>query len=100
MRISDWSSDVCSSNLLGPGVAAMDEHRHVRAQAQAQLGQLADAQVQPPEPVQGTQHGGGIGRPAAEPAPNRNAFFDGDIDTLWCFRLRLDRKSTRLNSSH
>src|SRR3546814_3196353 len=38
MRISDWSSDVCSSDL-----------------------------------------------------PDRNALFDGDIDTLWCFRLRLQQ---------
>src|SRR3546814_16759901 len=54
MRISDWSSDVCSSDLLQRGAvhagnrAAIDaQHRHFkcRCELRAQLGEPFDAQV-------------------------------------------------------
>src|SRR3546814_9814271 len=42
MRISDWSSDVCSSDLIfaGGGLAETVDHGHVPAQRAAQQGKL------------------------------------------------------------
>src|SRR3546814_16303478 len=72
-------------------MAAVDEHGHIRPQPQAELCQLANAQIQSPEPVQGSQHGRGVGRSTAEPATDRNAFFDDDVDALRAFRLMLQQ---------
>src|SRR3546814_11447130 len=42
MRISDWSSDVCSSDLLAQHVEQADEHRYLHQHRQA-AGQRVDA---------------------------------------------------------
>src|SRR3546814_18949213 len=45
MRISDWSSDVCSSDLgcpLGPSIAAVWRLREPRSRALSRLGSLKD----------------------------------------------------------
>src|SRR3546814_2370778 len=47
MRISDWSSDVCSSDLIGKVVVAdLDGHRHIeRADPVARRGEFAAARA-------------------------------------------------------
>src|SRR3546814_10512660 len=105
MRISDWSSDVCSSDLgsqgvlsdLGLGVEAVDDlvevfegahQRYLVAQAatggvarQVPAGVLAERR----EP----RHAGGGGVDPLEQAAG-----------VVAHHLAQDRKSTRLNSSH
>src|SRR3546814_9734659 len=71
MRISDWSSDVCSSDLIAV-------RRHHRAQRQAAFAQA------------GVQYAAVL-HPLVQQAERQG----GDILPAW-----RDRKSTRLNSSH
>ena len=56
----------------------MHEHRDVGTQPQAEGCQPLAAEVQPPQLVQGHQHGRGIRRTAAETAPHRNSLSDVD----------------------
>src|SRR3546814_7165894 len=110
MRISDWSSDVCSSDLLEPrrilagiNAAADDCAVDYEAEIGAGSGDGADGDVA----VGGADpHGGRF----AERADHRRAFV-GILDTVVVFVLVVlvivlrrdrpeDRKSTRLNSSH
>src|SRR3546814_7281342 len=105
MRISDWSSDVCSSDL--------DVCRHqMLALAQARLGRRVDIVTGRPELI-----GYRLPAPAAmKGAMNEN---EGRLPRLGCeghvrslsqlrgtapsrfkARARPDRQSTRLNSSH
>src|SRR3546814_5634281 len=91
MRISDWSSDVCSSDLCAGGEFDEDRQRPAAARIGSALwvwrtapagkraGQLDHAGEGQPDPVRGAHHGGGPG--------------DGQSRSG-------DRKSTRLNSSH
>src|SRR3546814_3774145 len=97
MRISDWSSDVCSSDLVGLAeghagfvIGTDQDHRGLVA---AQAGILGQA-------VAGDVETGG-----------RRFGHGGNSDWLWLRRLGVvwhpvsagrtaDRKSTRLNSSH
>src|SRR3546814_10124460 len=97
MRISDWSSDVCSSDLLPPErrqstllesvhrpgeviVEEMGEPRHAEARGVefVKVGELAFEDVQPFD----AEHRADGHRPAAARGEQG------------------DRKSTRLNSSH
>src|SRR3546814_10645458 len=53
MRISDWSSDVCSSDLVVQGLLALGESGHQEADAQAQAAEQ-HAEIAPetaPEPA-------------------------------------------------
>src|SRR3546814_7325979 len=105
MRISDWSSDVCSSDLLDVrGVAV-----HIGSQLTAlapleaafeKVGALIEALRDEGHNIRTADLGGGLGVPydPALPIPPSPAAY-GDI----LFRAgdkREDRKSTRLNSSH
>src|SRR3546814_2791406 len=101
MRISDWSSDVCSSDLAAAEAGSGRRCRQVEELAQLALGPdevrqgvavedfqeglqgLADRRSEDAAPVQAA-----TGRAGAE------AFDDAEIG------LGPDRKSTRLNSSH
>src|SRR3546814_3308488 len=103
MRISDWSSDVCSSDLLGFD-AVPGQHR---------LGGLADLRVVVVHEAGGVEHHlAALGRRfgihlrrvllgaqreglAMELRQLRLAVDAGDALHEWA-----DRKSTRLNSSH
>src|SRR3546814_1126208 len=112
MRISDWSSDVCSSDLRPALERAPELARIAKADAGADLGdrQVAAAQqfarslaahlvVQDAEAAAG-----------GEQLPAQGAFcqvqFRGDITQRRALvhtraqQMAQDRKSTRLNSSH
>src|SRR3546814_6177431 len=94
MRISDWSSDVCSSDLAPEKrVGRMDENR-VRLDREGQ----ADAG----KPVDGLCKTRSTLVPMFGIAKPRAAFeqpYPGCGEKAH-FRGKLDRKSTRLNSSH
>src|SRR3546814_1536719 len=99
MRISDWSSDVCSSDLklIGGGVEV--------AQPIVDLGEIAL------ERVDFARHGFGIladgGDGVGHGVGGEGGFVDGGGDRgdglrlgFHCRTDAVDRKSTRLNSSH
>src|SRR3546814_8163929 len=97
MRISDWSSDVCSSDLLhgdpgAEGKAGDPDRGGIRVvglqviQRRGGIRQFADAVVE----------GALAAADAAEvEAPHRKAALGEDVK-----QVVGDRKSTRLNSSH
>src|SRR3546814_7691270 len=76
MRISDWSSDVCSSDLL----ARLGRGRDVGAPA-----------------GEGLVHGG---HPVQDRLVVGEVLDALAVDLVGHAHLHLDRKSTRLNSSH
>src|SRR3546814_6995823 len=98
MRISDWSSDVCSSDLVGhaPGQERADggaNQNGADIDADAQLAQVEGA-FQPllravDDAAVITEHETADGRDGDDGGD------EGHIDLLGT-----DRKSTRLNSSH
>src|SRR3546814_4099731 len=107
MRISDWSSDVCSSDLgeIGP---------HTAAAPFARLDLIDDlaidvARVEADAGVAVVQH---VVAEGAEPYPfllQREIQVDGavgghpgkvDRRVILLAAIDIDRKSTRLNSSH
>src|SRR3546814_3388092 len=108
MRISDWSSDVCSSDLLVVEDAGVDAHEHVYGMAEA-AGHLGRRDSR-------AEHHRGVGRTRwpmrvgvllareealgvsdAREAQRRRTSVDM---TAKGAVARSDRKSTRLNSSH
>src|SRR3546814_7462291 len=91
MRISDWSSDVCSSDLAGrpPGLRQDDELREDRAPpagAREEEGPDGLARRAPPGRAGAVEGAGRAGRRGDAAGRARRAAGD--------------RKSTRLNSSH
>src|SRR3546814_9083652 len=105
MRISDWSSDVCSSDLRDPFREGAQEQRFgnaVRVRADhpnrlpARLVAVADRTVAQHPPLQRVAVRIGIERRAAILDPGCDQ--DGARGDRHCGPL--DRKSTRLNSSH
>src|SRR3546814_9468952 len=97
MRISDWSSDVCSSDLIGDVALEPDRARlalaHAKALARRLLLELDE------------RRGGRIGqvRHAIGPADMDQITFDRRHRARRLVRridAGQDRKSTRLNSSH
>src|SRR3546814_6655388 len=117
MRISDWSSDVCSSDLLGVGLAHDDveivgDHQDTAAEALADaVDQLVERdlagevdtlhrlvehqQGRPPDLRAGQQRA--LELAAGELLHRRRReMADADLGE----RPLEDRKSTRLNSSH
>src|SRR3546814_8124911 len=80
MRISDWSSDVCSSDLAGRGAGLSLRHRRSQGAAVRLFAALDLFEIE--------FHG----RRAPE---DRYRHLD-----LGLVEIELDRKSTRLNSSH
>src|SRR3546814_5572941 len=97
MRISDWSSDVCSSDLedgairLGIDNDQRDVRRRQRERAVGREADRAGA-IEDREPVaqKFEMHEVELGR-----AASRTRFGTGVTDAA-----AIDRKSTRLNSSH
>src|SRR3546814_9693207 len=97
MRISDWSSDVCSSELLNPVTMRIQYRRMINYSVRRYQNQIISRVM---------QNEGPTGLPARlaqlysahlpsftiRPSPAL-AWFDYQA-------LRRDRKSTRLNSSH
>src|SRR3546814_3792857 len=108
MRISDWSSDVCSSDLVGvPELAAGDPEALVVSELEDTLNMArnigevceldADIRFFSGHPVLGalaTGAGTFEGREGLELWDQVGAAIVKDWDAV------LDRKSTRLNSSH
>src|SRR3546814_1573272 len=100
MRISDWSSDVCSSDLRGGSAAASyAHHRAFRARSHIEPGHAeADAAEK-----RAIRHGGGDGH---NPLATRQPVIDAGVGPAVRAgdrhgdRVVADRKSTRLNSSH
>src|SRR3546814_4086238 len=104
MRISDWSSDVCSSDLLLDCVSGYSDHTH-----HAGLQVFEDVAVKHPvagivgdegdvDPLPRCHEHGVL--PFAEP---RRCAVPGDHSermTVQVARMGPDRKSTRLYSSH
>src|SRR3546814_6843824 len=106
MRISDWSSDVCSSDLLDPGIAfpvapfalVVLLHRGKRQRQPAGIAERAQTQVDP-----GTDavHGRLIQQPHQQAAEADEILAVVErARAVGLAGLRIDRKSTRLNSSH
>src|SRR3546814_6795527 len=104
MRISDWSSDVCSSDLQGSkGMSVPEANIGVtRVQSASSQGGPVVLQVVPSLVTGGVERGtieiaaaivadGGTAIVASEGGPMEN-----DLRRAGA----LDRKSTRLNSSH
>src|SRR3546814_3165723 len=92
MRISDWSSDVCSSDLLQR--AAADEDRHHRAPALVEL-RLDHRAFGGAIGVRLQLHDLGLRRDRAQKLVETRLLQRRNLDIL-----NIDRKSTRLNSSH
>src|SRR3546814_4967483 len=98
MRISDWSSDVCSSDLDALGFDSFDDHE-VPVAAGIDQGDRRHADLR--ELVQRHAETVGLQPPAIEElldVEHRKAF--GLDLRLVAPHEHLDRKSTRLNSSH
>src|SRR3546814_3240916 len=121
MRISDWSSDVCSSDLADhvvQGLLALGEGDHQVADAQQDGAEDGGEVAREPAPetaaravaaddLDPDRHlarrglvGGGI-----EPAVVAGAEYQRDqlhhqLDGGQAAAVEVDRKSTRLNSSH
>src|SRR3546814_1319486 len=126
MRISDWSSDVCSSDLLVawplPHIADVDLHRHLAARADARRRQagrpkletgVAEAEAAGEKRRNIFEHIAAPGRRLAvvedRYLPRIARHGDGQLragidvpekDVGHGSAALLDRKSTRLNSSH
>src|SRR3546814_5598492 len=100
MRISDWSSDVCSSDLQQEAAAqlAAQQQAEQKAAAEREAAQQAAAEreaaqraaqqraAQQSEPAEPKVVSASDLRPISTPAPR--------------YPIEADRKSTRLNSSH
>src|SRR3546814_3108685 len=107
MRISDWSSDVCSSDL------AAGEHELAQKRTQEAAQEAAVAELHRHRQVDGVEAGAGgdvepeglaaaDGVDLAEPLEQPDAGVDGDRDIDSAdgeTAEQADRKSTRLNSS-
>src|SRR3546814_7560654 len=101
MRISDWSSDVCSSNLEILGNA----DRFAQAELYPLAQRMDDEEWWPTEifPKIGATGYFGVTAPEAYGGAGLDVFTSGLIlqaFSRWNHALALDRKSARLNSSH
>src|SRR3546814_8524362 len=115
MRISDWSSDVCSSDLTGSLDAIFPDLSGVirgKRYPIAELGKVMEAGFALPGSVfmldtQGESHDpDGIGFSDGDPDYQAKVIPGTLMPVPWAQRplaqvmVTLDRKSTRLNSSH
>src|SRR3546814_5888376 len=94
MRISDWSSDVCSSDLIGVADHARADAADVEA---AQVGFAELEAVGQADLVAGRRRAAAKRVDIAALAIDIEGEFAGELEMLARGR---DRKSTRLNSSH
>src|SRR3546814_1980568 len=105
MRISDWSSDVCSSDLLMLAAAVVNDadELFVRQQRAAQQHRLGDVELIVGQRDQQGARRRRIARQAVGQAlADRNfELVDQLVENVEDqVALLIDRKSTRLNSSH
>src|SRR3546814_3193847 len=99
MRISDWSSDVCSSDLLTPAWNDTTTDTPADAPTITSLwGTAAQAVAALQAAIQG------LAGPAGTPGTDGVDGIDGTdgklVEFVWKRAATVDRKSTRLNSSH
>src|SRR3546814_9848433 len=107
MRISDGSSDVCSSNLLAPtlatgNTAVVKPSEHASAST-LEFGRLIEKAGFPAGVVNIVTGDGRIGAPLTTQPRVRKISFTGGLSTaqkILQSAAATDRKSTRLNSSH
>src|SRR3546814_6788960 len=103
MRISDWSSDVCSSDLAGHVDAPPEQRGDEAALARLLLHRLhvgADAGIALEVGVDvGARLALGDGEVLRQ-TEGRDAIDDAEVDGFRLAADHRDRKSTRLNSSH
>src|SRR3546814_3445407 len=92
MRISDWSSDVCSSDL-SLAIRSMDSDNADAVPASGISGQVSANQI---NSVDGSQITGVVSRAASADTASTAQSLDPNAK----LNLPVDRKSTRLNSSH
>src|SRR3546814_10473570 len=113
MRISDWSSDVCSSDLLGDRGAAGRHHQRLtldgaaagrKMETLAALLDLRDRRLRHQGDsggrAVGEQHVDDLLRGAVAEELAERLLVPGDAGRVDPRAEILDRKSTRLNSSH
>src|SRR3546814_2547267 len=97
MRISDWSSDVCSSDLE-PAHALVDLREDIGL---GRIERVVEVEYPRIDMVERKRGGSGWhgGRPSACAARRQSRIYLAGVNQ---FRRELvsDRKSTRLNSSH
>src|SRR3546814_3890835 len=107
MRISDWSSDVCSSDLGAGSLAALFGHgdecvqQRIGAARRTVYPLLAQSSAEPRTTgtLAGRVEHGGVGH--AGPLDDRARGFQGHLGSVPASAAAAgDRKSTRLNSSH
>src|SRR3546814_5044799 len=101
MRISDWSSDVCSSDLCGNGSRALARFVRERGlSSKPAIRVRTRTGVLELQHVEGNRYRVDMGVPRLEPADVPfTAAARADRYTL-TLEQGADRKSTRLNSSH
>src|SRR3546814_5533469 len=112
MRISDWSSDVCSSDLADPD-SPQNFPRAMFVWRSNLLGSSGKGHEYMMRHMLGTKHGlqgkdlGEMGEVKPEEIKWRDEAPEGKLDLLVTLDFRMcttalysDRKSTRLNSSH
>src|SRR3546814_3324853 len=92
MRISDWSSDGCSSDLNGDEYSGDVLKAAIKDNAHPELADLVDH----PAARAVARYSGALGVPLTVAGPLIRAMGD----RLGQIVERQDRKSTRLNSSH
>src|SRR3546814_5963952 len=99
MRISDWSSDVCSSDLCCSRSPRPAGRPHKRASAASQAGRAYRSWQNPGARDAAEMRGARLGGAAEglEIDPHQSEMFRIAAGPL---EIVEDRKSTRLNSSH
>src|SRR3546814_15866300 len=90
MRISDWSSDVCSSDLIGAGVEDADREGALAlrepvgdgADAGGEIARFADAEAEPRHRELGDGAGETVRHVADRPDQNRDRVAEPRADSI------------------
>src|SRR3546814_5298704 len=101
MRISDWSSDVCSSDLPEPRAVTLSTYDVSRGGLRTRLIQILAAIATASVLTVGAASIAAFDRAVEPELANRTRLIGSIVRTELQRTLELgDRKSTRLNSSH
>src|SRR3546814_7885737 len=101
MRISDWSSDVCSSDVTRQLMALMNDEAELAGVLGHEVGHVA-AQHSKKRQSAATRNSilGVLGAVLGSAIGDNGGLRGGLGGLLQNNSMRVDRKSTRLNSSH